>query len=126
MEESTTAGKPEVDIFNLNETPVTLTYASLGAAPITFYMRPWLLKDDEDTRQAFFALTDEEQEKQRGQHNVEMLARLSTRSPTGIPNFTGDIRSFFGDGTPMKEKVVADVIRRYNLIIQPEEFFRSF
>ncbi len=127
MEADITANTPEVvDIFQLTETPVTLTYAALGGAPITFYLRPWLLKDDEDARQAFFALTDDEQEKQRATHNVELLARLSVRPPTGLPNFTGDIRSYFGDGNPMKERVVADALRRYNLIVQPEEFFRRF
>ena len=116
----------QVNIFNLHEVPVTVTYSKLGAEPITFYLRPCLVGDDQDERQAFLSLKDEEQAKARAPHYAEMLHRLSVRPPTGLPDdFTGDIRTYFNDGNPMKEKVAADVYNRYNLMTQPEELFRS-
>lgn len=120
-----------VDIFSVTDVPVTVTYEEMGVAPMTFHMRPYMLKEDRDARQAHFALSDDEKEQKTPEHNLLMLSSLSTRAPEGVPGFESagnvadDIRAFFGDGHPMKEKVVADVMTRYYRITQPAEFFRS-
>jgi hypothetical protein len=121
----------QVDIFSLEEIPITVSYTEMGAEPITFYLRPFLVRDEQKARAAFFALTDDEQEKEQASHNVRMVSALSVRAPEGVPGFaaTGnpaaDIQTFFGDGNPMKEKVLADVMTRYSRKTQPAEFFRS-
>jgi hypothetical protein len=124
--------KETVDIFGMTDVPVTVTYEGMGGGSMTFHLRPWMQKEERDARQAHFALADEEKEKKTPEHNLEMLAGLSTRAPEGVPGFVptnlgvaGDIRNFFGDGNPMKEKVVADVMTRYYRVTQPAEFFRG-
>ncbi len=129
MEEEKTEAK--VDLFVLGEVPVTVSYPIPGVAPISFFLRPYLNIETEAARQAFFALTDEERQKQNTAHNIDMLARLSVRPPEGLLNFPATenaasaMREFFGDGNPMKEKVVADVLTRYYRVTQPAEFFRG-
>lgn len=119
------------DIFSLNETAVTLTYAELGVPPITFYLRPFLQKEEQDLRQAHFALTEGEREKTQHAHNVEMLVRLSTKAPLGLPGVNGKkdfgetLRALLIDPAPMKVKVVADALTRYYRVTQPAEFFRG-
>jgi hypothetical protein len=122
-----------LDIFSLSEIPVTLTYVGLGAEPITFFLRPFLQKEDQDLRQAHFALTDKEREGAQHAHNVEMLARLSTRDPEGLTGFPIDdkgatgtkLRSFLTADSPMKVKVAGDALTRYYRVTQPAEFFRG-
>lgn len=126
-----TKSETRVDIFNVREIPVTVSYTEMGAEPMTFFLRPYLLKEEQKSRAAFFALTDEKQEKEQGAHNARIVGALSVRAPEGVPGFTStgdlahDIWSFFGDGNPMKEKVLADVMTRYSRKTQPAEFFRS-
>ena len=123
--------KTQVDIFNLGEIPITVSYTEMGAEPMTFYLRPFLLGEEQKARAAFFALTDEEREREQGPYNVRLVAALSTRAPEGVPGFTdtghtqANMLAYFGDGNPMKEKVLADVMTRYSRKTQPAEFFRS-
>lgn len=116
------------DIFSLNETPVTLTYSELGAPPITFFLRPCLTQEEQEIRQQHFALQDKDRERAQHAHNVELLARLSTREPEGLPELAVDLRIFFlGEKplNPMKVKVAADAMTRYYRVTQPAEFFRG-
>lgn len=138
MSEATPALEKAVDIFSLAEVPVTLTYAGLGLAPITFYMRPFLYREEQEMRQAHFALTDEQREKAQHKHNVELLSRLTVREPEGLPmNGNGNkaflmakgpgdvLREMLEEDTPMKVKLVADALTRYYRVTQPAEFFRD-
>lgn len=119
------------DIFSLTETAVTLTYAELGVPPITFFLRPFLQREEQEMRQAHFALTEKEREKTQHAHNVEMLARLSTRAPEGLPGMNGNkdvpdaVRKLLKEESPMKIKVVSDALTRYYRVTQPAEFFRG-
>ncbi len=123
-----------LDFFSRQETPITVSYTQMGGPAMTFFLRPFMLKAEHDARQAHFALDDNEKEEATPAHNLEMLASLSTRAPEGVPdfpvNFAGGgvadaMRVFFGDGNPMKVKVVADVMTRYYRVTQPAEFFRG-
>lgn len=121
------------NIFSLSEIAVTLTYSGFGVEPITFYLRPFLQRADQDLRQAHFALTDKDREGAQHAHNVEMLARLATRDPEGLRGYPADdkapaadkLRAFFADDAPMKVKVAADALTRYYRVTQPAEFFRG-
>lgn len=120
--------KEPVDIFSLTEIPITLTYEGMGVAPMTFFLRPYLLKEEQDARQAFYALTDVQQEQEKPKHELRMLAALSTHEPEGVPGFdplVHNIADFFGGEHPMKRKVVSDVMTRYYRVTQPKEFFRG-
>jgi hypothetical protein len=124
-----------VDLFTLTEIPVTLTYTGFGAPPFTFFLRPCLNEEEQALRQTMLALSDKEREAGKHAHNVEMVARLATRTPEGIVNFSGDIRKHFALGPVedkgaeqrnlMKRKVVNDVLTRYYSLTQPSEFFRG-
>ncbi len=118
-----------VDIFNLNETPIRLSYPELGLKePMIFFMRPYLLEDEQEVRQAYYALTDAEKERGKPTHERRMLASLSTRAPENVPGFDAEshtIESFFADDNPMKRKVVSDVMTRYYRVTQPSEFFQG-
>lgn len=118
-----------VNIFELMETPVTLTYAGLNVKPITFFLRPCLSQEEIELRQKHFALSDKEREEAQHLLNVELLARLSTRTPEGMPGLeTVGFRPFFLSEkpiNPMKRKVAADAIALYWQVTQPAEFFRS-
>lgn len=136
----------KIDIFSIAETPVTLTYTELGVPAITFYLRPFLQREEQEMRQAHFALTDAAREKAQHAHNVEMLAELSTRAPEGLKGMNGnkDVKGALKNllkieketGTPeeirvietknaMKVKVVADALTMYYRNTQPKEFFRG-
>ncbi len=132
MSSSTDQIQPQpVDIFAEGGVPITVTYARIGLAPMTFHMRLYLSKEEGSLRQARFALTDAEKEEKESGYNLTLLASLSTRAPEGVPGFvsTGDvakdIRDFFGDGNPAKDKIVADAMGLYFRATQPEEFFRG-
>lgn len=121
----------QLDIFSLTETPITLTYKDLGVPPITFYLRPFLNKEEQDLRQAHAGLPDEDRARAQHAYNVEALVRLSTKPPTGLPGVNGKkdfaegLRALLLEPSPMKVKVVEDAMTRYYRVTQPAEFFRS-
>lgn len=133
MSEAIPVLEKAVDIFSLAEIPVTLTYTGLGLPPITFYLRPFLHREEQDLRQAHFALTDKEREQAQHAHNIDLLCRLTVRAPEGLPGFSvngdkkaGDaLRKLMAEDTPMKVKLVGDVMTRYYRVTQPAEFFRD-
>ena len=119
------------DIFSLTEIPVTLTYAGLGVSPITFFLRPFLHREEQEMRQAHFALADSEREKAQHAYNVALLCRLATRAPEGLPGYNSDgdvsdgLRVLLIESAPLKVKICSDVLTRYYRVTQPAEFFRD-
>lgn len=126
----------ENNFFNQTDAEITLTYQNLGLdAPMKFFTRLFLAKEEKELRQKFFALTAEEKEAKQHAHNVEMLASVSVRMPENIPGFPSAnatdqkeiqkaITDFFSGDSPMKQKVVADAVGLYFSKTQPLEFFR--
>lgn len=117
--------------FDTTEVEVSLTYDFLSQeAPMKFFLRPQLAKEERQARQVFFALPMEDREAKQHEHNVNMLAMLSTREPENVPTFKlkGDlgscIREFFSGENVMKKKVVEDALSLYFAKSQPVEFFR--
>ena len=132
----------QVDLFTLTEVPVTLTYAGLGAPPITFFLRPCLNREEQALRQTMLAQPDKDREAGQHAHNIEMLSRLSVHEPEGFVSYAGSIRKHFAlepapekdDATAaaqrelrnmMRRKVLNDAMARYIGITQPVEFFRG-
>lgn len=124
--------KQTPDIFSVTEIPVTLTYPSVGVT-LKFFLRPCLVREEQQMREQFMTLKDDERAAKNHAHNVEMLARLMVREPDGVPSFPNDgselsrrVRTFFGDESAMKEKIAAEIMTLYYRVSQPLEFFRSF
>lgn len=129
----TPAAKPG-DFFTLAEIPLTLTYKFTNPETvILFPCKMALSDDDKEARQAFYAQSTKDQAAGQHKYYVELLGRILTGPPT-IPGVKFDdpigggwraqVRTFFNDRSPMKEKVLNDAIDLYNRIAFPAEFFR--
>lgn len=123
----------DVDLFNLDEIEVTLTYPFLKQKePIRFFLRPLLDAEEKAARQTFLGLTEAERERKKNDFNIKLLAGLAVREPENLPTFenTGNLAAsligFFSGGNAMKQKVADDALTIYYGMIQPSEFFRSF
>lgn len=125
------------NFFDITEVEVPVTYPFLNGVVMKFFFRPILDKEEKESRQAFFAKTEEERSHLQHDHNVKMLASLATRLPENVPGFaetyTADnlgevkiaINHFFSGDNVMKQKLVDDALTLYFTQMQPKEFFRS-
>lgn len=124
----------EISLFDIDAITVTVNYPFLKQPePMTFFLRPTMDKEEKQSRQEFFGLSEQEKEAKQHTHNVRLLAALSVRLPKNVPTFpydpTADIRTtitdFFMGENAMKQKLVEDVLAIYLSLIQPTEFFRG-
>lgn len=133
------AVKPDA-FFAMDRIPVRLTYGFTDPPTvITFFCKLALTSEDEQARQAFYA--QPEGDRVAGQHAyyVDLLCRVTTKRPDGLPGFEefyqsregltlevlrGALREYLSEPSEMKVKVVADAIEQYNRLSQPAEFFR--
>lgn len=129
----------KADFVAINSIPVILTY-QFGETPtiINFKCKIAYTADDRAARQAFFGLPDGDRSKGEFRFNVEMLSRIVTEVPDGLPGFIvptstelkprealrAAINSYFETGEPILQKIAGDAIDRYNILSQPAEFFR--
>jgi hypothetical protein len=136
MEGTKPAKEKTIGFFDMDRIPVTLTYMFTDPpTEITFYCKMALAADDLDARQKFYAQTDDQQKAGEHAYYVDLLARITAAPPEGLPGFDDfmpgsdaaeRVANFFSIGaqSPMKRKVVADVVEHYTRITQPIEFFR--
>jgi hypothetical protein len=120
-----------------NTIDIVLEYPFLedaGFDPIKWFLRPALDKDQRDARQTFFGLAEKEREAKQFEYNVDFLATLSEKAPTGLPRFeytegslAEAIRSFLtaASDDPVIVKQAEDAQTEYFRRTQPKVFFRS-
>jgi hypothetical protein len=140
----TAADEATTVLFTVTEVKLGLTY-DITEPPTNIWGRAKILLDDDDkaARQAFFALSEDERNKQQHGRNCEFLGSVLTTPLHGLPGFdevwkrataTGDFRSsiknaisiFFGGDDPngMKKQIVEDLVNLYYVKTQAKEFFR--
>lgn len=128
----------KADFVSIDTIPIILTY-EFGDSPtvIKFKCNIAYTADDRAARQAYYALPDGDKDKGAFRFNVDMLSRIVSEIPEGLPGFTRQgatdqplltladaIKAYFGTGEPILQKIAADAIDRYNVLSQPAEFFR--
>lgn len=133
----------KADFVSIDTIPIILTY-EFGDSPtvIKFKCNIAYTADDRAARQAYYALPDGDKDKGAFRFNVDMLSRIVSEIPEGLPGFevrgsatatpeagqaasiSAAIKEYFGTGEPILQKIAADAIDRYNVLSQPAEFFR--
>lgn len=117
-----------------SDVDVTLTY-DWAPEPIVFPCVLLLNADQSDFRQKFYAQPAADVEKGLHNYHVEMLAKIGSRPPSGLPGFAelaaecdGDfraaIKAYLGGGEPRAVRIAQDAIEMFNRVTQPREFFR--
>lgn len=113
---------------------VSVTYGSR----VTFFLRMIGIAEEQKLREKAFGLTDAERDEKEYQMNVDILADLSEKHPTGMLVEVGDgvlsdvppagtpaetIRDFFAEKTAVKERIAFYAVRGYFVRLQPSESF---
>lgn len=134
-----------INWLDATELTVPITYLGIfGAKPVNFFFSILMSEAEKELRQKHFALPDEEQPAARHRYNVEMISKLSTRAPEGLPGFDEALEQARTGGedftdlqriqaaiyavliseTPARVKLADDTLTYYTTINQPAEFFR--
>lgn len=122
-----TVNQEELDLIpNFKVIPVTLTFE--GYPPLKFQFRRQQSKEVKDAKQAFYALTEEEQDQTLHSYRVGILADLLEKRPVGVPDFPeGDFKDafkvYFND--PDNEEMLQWIWGQYQGKLYPKELLSS-
>ena len=134
----------DIDILNLQNFDVTLTYGWLPET-ISFPSKILLSLDEKEIRQKFYAQTAEKQAAGKHEFNVEMICLLVTDKPRNLPGFdalfdeTENVQpgtsgqksrlkialyNYFSRENDIIKNIADDFFNQHTRETQPAEFFR--
>ena len=133
-----TNGSAKAAFLAIGNFLVTITYLFTDPETvIKLRCKMVMTADDKAARQAFYAQPDGDRDAGLYAYQVDMLGRILSDWPEGLPGFevyTGEpftpaagraaINEYFATGEPILRKIANDAIERYTVISQPAELFR--
>jgi hypothetical protein len=107
--------------------PVTLTFD--GYPPFKFEFKRQQSKDVKEARQAFYALTEDEQTAQLKSYRINVLSSIITGTPVGVQGYpeNDDFRAAFSEyfTDPDNEELLQWIWSQYQEKLYPKELLSS-